>query len=43
MTELNKAHKALCDLMASAIFSDAVMTKLVELKAVLEQAMSELR
>jgi hypothetical protein len=29
--------------MASAIFSDAVMTKLVELKAVLEQAMSELR
>jgi hypothetical protein len=28
--------------MASAIFSDAVMTKLVELTAVLEQAMSNL-
>jgi hypothetical protein len=29
--------------MASAIFSDAAMTKLAELKTVLEQAMPDLR
>ncbi len=43
MNELNKAHKVVCDLMKSAIFPDAVMTKLVELRVVLEQAMSDLR
>jgi hypothetical protein len=41
--ELNKPNKVVCDLMASAIFSDAVMTRRVELKAVLEQAISDLR
>ena len=43
MNELNNAHRVVGDLMASAIFSDAVMTKLVELRAILEQAMSDLR
>jgi hypothetical protein len=43
MGELNKLNKVVCDPMALAIFSDAVMTRLVELKAVLEQAISDLR
>jgi hypothetical protein len=42
LVELNKAHKAVCDLLASEIFSDAVTTKLVELKDILECTMSDL-
>jgi hypothetical protein len=43
LSELSKAQKVVCDLMALAIFSDEVMTKLVELKATLERVMSDLQ